>query len=361
MLKIASWNVNSLNVRLPHLLAWSAAAQPDVLALQETKLTDDRFPVEELRVAGYYSLFSGQKTYNGVAVLSRQAATDPVTDIPGLDDHQRRILAATVGDVRVVNLYVVNGSEVGSEKFEYKLRWLQCITDWLAGELRQHANLVVLGDFNIAPDDRDVYDPEEWREKILCSTPERQALGRILGCATPSGCSTERECSAGGLPDEHVSAAGSVHRPAVGHYGTTLHRQLRGPRTAPRSALPTTRRWRNFPGPRARRHSGGIFFTCGENHSPLIACALFGTPTPLFPNKVRSYGSIPRDGRIDLHRPGVDAADDIADVGEALLAEVLRRAHARVAMMAKEGDRGVLGHGFEPLHGLAVEHQRTPD
>jgi exodeoxyribonuclease-3 len=110
MLKIASWNVNSLNVRLPHVLAWLEVAQPDVLALQETKLTDDRFPVDALQQAGYQSVFAGQKTYNGVAILSREAAADPVTDIPGLDDHQRRILAATVGDVRIVNLYVVNGS-----------------------------------------------------------------------------------------------------------------------------------------------------------------------------------------------------------------------------------------------------------
>lgn len=179
-MKIASWNVNSLTVRLPQVLAWSTAAQPDVLALQETKLTDERFPVAELQEAGYHSLFSGQKTYNGVALLSREPATDPVSDIAGLDDHQRRILAATVGDLRIVNLYVVNGSEVGSEKFAYKLHWLRCVTGWLAGELERHPNLVVLGDFNIAPDDRDVYDPEEWREKILCSTPEREALGRIL-------------------------------------------------------------------------------------------------------------------------------------------------------------------------------------
>ena len=180
MLKIASWNVNSLNVRLPHVLAWAAAARPDILALQETKLPDERFPAEELRDAGYESVFSGQKTYNGVAVLSREPATDPVTDIPGLDDHQRRILAVTVGGVRVVNLYVVNGSEVGSEKYDYKLHWLDCVTRWLATELQQHEHLVVLGDFNIAPDDRDVYDPEEWREKILCSTLEREALGRIF-------------------------------------------------------------------------------------------------------------------------------------------------------------------------------------
>ncbi len=179
-MKIASWNVNSLNVRLPHVLAWCDVAQPDVLALQETKLTDDRFPVAELQEAGYHSLFSGQKTYNGVAILSRETALDPVMDIPGLDDPQRRILAATVGDVRIVDLYVVNGSEVGSEKFAYKLHWLEKVTAWLADEMKQHEKVVVLGDFNIAPEDRDVYDPEAWHEKILCSTQERDALGRIM-------------------------------------------------------------------------------------------------------------------------------------------------------------------------------------
>ena len=180
MLKIASWNVNSLNVRLPHVLSWCDVARPDILALQETKLTDDRFPVAELQEAGYRSVFSGQKTYNGVAILSREEMTDPVTDIPGLDDHQRRILAATVGNVRIVNLYVVNGSEVGSEKFDYKLHWLDCVTTWLASEMELHENMIVLGDFNIAPDDRDVYDPEAWHEKILCSTAERNALKRIF-------------------------------------------------------------------------------------------------------------------------------------------------------------------------------------
>jgi exodeoxyribonuclease-3 len=181
MFKIASWNVNSLNVRLPHVLAWNDYAQPDVLALQETKLTDDRFPAAELLEAGYHSVFSGQKTYNGVAILSREQPADPMTDIPGLDDPQRRILAATVGDVRVIDLYVVNGSEVGSEKFDYKLHWLEQVTAWLALEMERHENVIVLGDFNIAPDDRDVHDPEAWKEKILCSTPERDALGRILG------------------------------------------------------------------------------------------------------------------------------------------------------------------------------------
>jgi exodeoxyribonuclease-3 len=180
MLKIASWNVNSLNVRLPHVMAWVNVAQPDVLALQETKLTDDRFPVQELADEGYSSVFSGQKTYNGVAILSREEAVDPVTDIPDLDDPQRRILSATVGDVRIINLYVVNGSEVGSEKFEYKLHWLDRVTTWLATEIRNFENVIVLGDFNIVPDDRDVHDPESWHEKILCSTPEREALGKML-------------------------------------------------------------------------------------------------------------------------------------------------------------------------------------
>ncbi|MGH8034635.1 MAG: exodeoxyribonuclease III, partial [Lysobacterales bacterium] len=180
MLKIATWNVNSLNIRLPHVLAWTDVARPDVLALQETKLPDDRFPVAALAEAGYHSVFSGQPAYNGVAVLSREPARDAVRDIPGLEDPQRRILAVTVpsalGDIRLVNLYVVNGSEVGSEKFAYKLDWLKKVRAWLTAEAERYANLVVVGDFNIAPDDRDVHDPLAWREKILCSTAEREAL-----------------------------------------------------------------------------------------------------------------------------------------------------------------------------------------
>lgn len=184
VLKIASWNVNSLNVRLPHVLAWMEVARPDILALQETKLPDDRYPVSELTEAGYYSVFSGQPTYNGVAVLSLEPASDVVTDVRGLGDPQRRILAATVptalGEVRVVNLYVVNGGEVGSEKFAYKLDWLEKVTAWLADEAADYDNMVVLGDFNIAPEDRDVHDPGLWQEKILCSSQERAALRRVL-------------------------------------------------------------------------------------------------------------------------------------------------------------------------------------
>jgi len=180
VLKVASWNVNSLNVRLPHVLAWCHTAHPDILALQETKLPDDRFPVGELQAAGYHSLYSGQPTYNGVAILSREPGEDMITDIPGLDDPQRRILAATYGDIRVINLYVVNGQEVGSDKFAYKLHWLEQVTGFISEQMKIYKNLIVLGDFNIAPEDRDVHDPEAWREKVLCSTPERNALRRMM-------------------------------------------------------------------------------------------------------------------------------------------------------------------------------------
>lgn len=182
-MKIVSWNVNSLKVRLPHVLQWLGQAQPDIVALQETKLEDAKFPHAELAAAGYRALCSGQKTYNGVAILVRDslpAPADPVTDIAGLDDPQRRILAASIGDLRIVDLYVVNGQAVGSEKFEYKLRWLDAVHDWLATELVRHPHMVVLGDFNIAPDDRDVHDPDAWRDQILCSAPERAALQKIL-------------------------------------------------------------------------------------------------------------------------------------------------------------------------------------
>ena len=175
-MKIATWNVNSLKVRLPHLREWLGSAGPDIVALQETKTEDAKFPVEEIAALGYRCVFSGQKTYNGVAILAREEPRDIVTDIPGLDDPQRRILVATVTGVRVANLYVVNGQEVGSEKFAYKLDWLAKVHAFLAEEIRRHPTLVVLGDFNIAPDDRDVHDPSAWHEQVLCSTPERDAL-----------------------------------------------------------------------------------------------------------------------------------------------------------------------------------------
>jgi len=181
-MKIASWNVNSLNVRLPHLEQWLLAAAPDVVALQETKLEDSRFPDTALAALGYRSVFCGQKTYNGVALLSRTAASDVQIGIPGFDDPQQRVIAATIDGIRIINLYVVNGHSVGSEKYAYKLRWLDAVHDWIAAELQAHPKLVVLGDFNIAPDARDVHDPAVWDEAhILTSTAERAALQRLLG------------------------------------------------------------------------------------------------------------------------------------------------------------------------------------
>jgi len=180
-MKIATWNVNSLKVRLPHVLDWLEGSQADILCLQETKLTDENFPADTIRAAGYEVAFSGQKTYNGVAIISKQTAADIITDVPGLNDPQRRILGATIDGVRVLNLYVVNGQEVDSEKYTHKLHWLEKVTEYIESQLREHEHFVVLGDFNIAPEDRDVYDPEAWHERILCSTPEREALQKILG------------------------------------------------------------------------------------------------------------------------------------------------------------------------------------
>ncbi len=179
-MKIATWNVNSLRVRLPQVLAWIEAQRPDILALQETKLPDAMFPVEDFRALGYEVAFSGQSTYNGVALISRQPLSDVQMDIPGFEDHQRRVLAATIGDIRVIDLYVVNGEAVGSEKYAYKLAWLAAVHDWVREELQRHPELVLLGDFNIAPDDRDVYDPKVCQEVILCSSAEREALRRLL-------------------------------------------------------------------------------------------------------------------------------------------------------------------------------------
>jgi len=179
-MKIACWNVNSLNVRLPQLLDWLRSASPDVVALQELKLEDHRFPHDALRELGYHAVCSGQKTYNGVAILSRAPASDVQCGIPGFADEQRRVIAATVGGVRIVNLYVVNGQAVGSDKYAYKLRWLAALHNWLADERLAHPQMVVLGDFNIAPDDRDCHDPAAWHEEVLCSTPEREALQKLL-------------------------------------------------------------------------------------------------------------------------------------------------------------------------------------
>jgi exodeoxyribonuclease-3 len=169
-----------MNVRQGHVIEWLQTHEPDVLVLQEIKQLTEKFPADALKEIGYESLASGQKTYNGVAVISRKPAQNPVTDFPGFEDPQRRILATTIDDVRIVNLYVPNGSEVGSEKYDYKLNWLASLHGFLEAELQVHEKLVVLGDFNIAPADADVYDPEKWGEAILCSPREREALGKML-------------------------------------------------------------------------------------------------------------------------------------------------------------------------------------
>ena len=179
-MKIATWNVNSMNVRQSHVFEWLQTHEPDVLVLQEIKQLTEKFPSGALQEIGYYSIASGQKTYNGVAVISRTEPIGTLTDFPDLDDPQRRILAATVDGVRVIDLYVPNGSEVGSEKYQYKLNWLASLRSFLETEMQQYENLVVLGDFNIAPADEDVYDPVKWGDAILCSPLERQALGELL-------------------------------------------------------------------------------------------------------------------------------------------------------------------------------------
>ena len=179
-MKIATWNINSLRVRLGHVLDWLQSAQPDVLALQETKLQDADFPGAEIEAAGYQVRFSGQKTYNGVALLSRHEPSDLVTSIPGLEDPQRRVLAATIAGVRVINLYVPNGQRVDSEKYHYKLDWLNALRRYLGEQLQDHDELVVLGDFNIAPEDRDVHDPHAWEGHVLVSPAERESLQSLL-------------------------------------------------------------------------------------------------------------------------------------------------------------------------------------
>lgn len=179
-MKIATWNVNSLKVRLPHVLEWLDVNQPDVLVLQEIKQVTEAFPLDSFAASGYQSIANGQKTYNGVAVLSHAAISEPVLEFPDFEDSQRRVLAVTIDGVRVVNLYIPNGSEVGSEKYAYKLRWLSTLREFLADELQRHERLVVLGDFNIAPADEDVHDPEGWGDAILCSPLERQALRELF-------------------------------------------------------------------------------------------------------------------------------------------------------------------------------------
>jgi len=173
-MKIVTWNVNSLNVRLPHLLELLEQENPDVVALQETKTIDANFPAEAIQAAGYQATFSGQKSYNGVALLSRSEASNLVVDIPAFIDPQRRLLAATIDGIRIINIYIPNGQAVGSDKYEYKFRWLHAFREYLITELKKHQQLIVLGDYNIAPTDLDIHDPDRWTGKIMCSKNERE-------------------------------------------------------------------------------------------------------------------------------------------------------------------------------------------
>ncbi|MCP4000781.1 MAG: exodeoxyribonuclease III [Gammaproteobacteria bacterium] len=177
---VASWNVNSIKVRLEQVLEWLDSAQPDVLGLQELKMQTESFPVAAFEELGYHCAIEGQKTYNGVALLSRHKPEEVTRGIPNFSDEQKRAIAATYKDRRVINLYIPNGQAVGSEKYNYKLNWLAALTNWIEQELAQHKNLIIMGDFNIAPDDRDVHDPNEWQGKILCSDAERAALQKLL-------------------------------------------------------------------------------------------------------------------------------------------------------------------------------------
>ena len=179
-MRLAAWNVNSLKVRLPHLLDWLAEQKPDALCLQETKLEDHNFPRAEIEAAGYQVAFSGQKTYNGVALLARSPIDDVVCGNPRFPDEQKRLIAGTVDGVRVICAYMPNGQAVGSDKYAYKLNWLNGLEAWLKEELASHPQLALAGDFNIAPEDRDVHDPQAWAGQILCSDAERAAFRRLL-------------------------------------------------------------------------------------------------------------------------------------------------------------------------------------
>ena len=178
-MKLTTWNVNSLKVRLPQLLDWLPVSQPDVVCLQETKLTDEAFPKAEIEAAGFQVAFSGQKTYNGVAILSSLPMVDIQVGIPGFEDEQKRVLAAIVGDTRVICIYIPNGQSLDSDKYQYKLRWLDALVSWLKDELTRYPRLALLGDYNIAPDDQDVHDPAAWVGNVLVSEPERNRFRQL--------------------------------------------------------------------------------------------------------------------------------------------------------------------------------------
>lgn len=179
-MKLATWNVNSLNVRLPHVLDWLHDNSIDVLCLQETKQEDSKFPYEALKMAGYHAIHIGQKTYNGVAIISRHPLNDIQRNIPNFDDDQQRVIAATINGIRVICAYIPNGQAVDSDKYQYKMRWLNALTNWLKTELVAHPKLILLGDYNIAPEDRDCHDPAAWLGQVLVSPAEREAFQSLV-------------------------------------------------------------------------------------------------------------------------------------------------------------------------------------
>ena len=179
-MKLAAWNVNSLNVRLPHVIDWLRQHQPDALCLQELKLEDAKFPLAAIEDAGYSAAFDGQKTYNGVAILTRKRAEDVARGMPDFPDEQKRVIAATVDGVRVVCVYIPNGQDTESDKYQYKLRWLDALAGYMQKQIGEYKDVALLGDYNIAPDDRDVHDPKAWEGKVLCSAPERAAFQRLI-------------------------------------------------------------------------------------------------------------------------------------------------------------------------------------
>jgi len=178
-MKLATWNVNSLKIRLPHLLEWLAAHRPDAMCLQETKTEDRNFPLAAIEAAGYRAAYCGQKAYNGVAILARSAPADVQHGIPDFPDDPKRVIAATIDGVRVLCLYAPNGEAPGSDKYAYKLRWYEALTSWLRKELPKRSRLAVLGDLNIAPEPRDVHNPKRWEGKIHFSEPERAAFRAV--------------------------------------------------------------------------------------------------------------------------------------------------------------------------------------
>ncbi len=236
-MNIVTWNVNSLNVRLPHVLRYLDEHTPDVLALQETKVPDERFPQADIEAAGYQVVFCGQKTYNGVAILSKNTASNVQAGMPEFDDAQRRVLAATINGVRIIDVYIPNGQEVGSEKYQYKLRWLDAFSAFLQQQMQAHDKLIVLGDFNIAPADIDIHDPLRWQGKIMCSERERAYFSAMLNSGLID-CVRALHPEAGmhswwdyrlnafprnwGIRIDHVLATPTLHAEAAG-----VHRQER--------------------------------------------------------------------------------------------------------------------------------------